>query len=72
MNLWLLPILPLLNKGETLPSGLAVILYTKVQDSVKYTGKLISVDASPPCSVAIKSHGNSAGFRSNWIFDFFY
>lgn len=63
---------PLLNKGETLPSVLAVILYTKVQDSVKYTGKLISVDASPPCSVAIKSHGNSAGFRSNWIFDFFY
>ena len=30
---------PLLDKGKTLPSRLAVILYTKVQDSVKYTGK---------------------------------
>lgn len=62
----------LLDKGKTLPSRLAVILYAKVQDSVKHTGKLISVDASPHCCVAVKSHGNSAGLRSNWIFDFFY
>lgn len=45
------------------------IIY-KIQDSVQYTGKLISEDAFPPCSVAFKSHGNSAGLRSNWIVEF--
>lgn len=61
---------PLLDKGKIVPSWLSAILYTKVEDSVKYTGKLISVDAFP--RVAVKSHDSSDGLRSNWVVDFFY
>lgn len=56
---------PLLDKGKTSSSRLAIVLYTKVQDSVKYTGKLISLDFSPPCNIAVKSRGNWTGLRSN-------